>query len=644
MAVDAYIGRVLMGQFQLQAQAGRGAMGTVYRARQLNMDRTVAVKVLRGDLLKDTNAVHRFLREAQAAARLSHPNIVTVHLVGESEAGVPFIVMEYIEGQTLSELCEREHVLDPVRALRIARQIASALGEAHGQGIVHRDLKPENILLDARRAPADFIKVFDFGIAKLLGGEGGEIAQLTRDGTIFGTPHYIAPEQAAGKEVDGRADLYSLGVILYRMCTGQLPFDGGSGMQVLMRHVRDAPPRPRSVRPELPDRVEQLIMTALAKDRDQRFPNAERMVAAIDAVENSLVGAPVRAIDPGKTLMGVTLPRQSDSRPIVMPARTHESGPALVAVAAPLDDDPSRTRPGEASLEQWSTAGEGEIASTGRFDAGDAGMWEEERPSSRRGAKLAGVVIGAVALSGLAFWALSGRTATDKKETAPPPSVVTDARPPLVEEHVASAGPFAMRVGFESAPSASAPTRLRVTLGDANGRLVSDAAIEVGVRGSGREELQPMRADADAYVADLTFHAPGRHHIRVSAEPRVGKRFAANFDVEVIGSAARPVPTAPRAVEEAPARTPRPHRERSPADPAAPDDTLPVTVIPGGGPPDTAPILPRSLGPAPGSLPGGKQPAARKPAPPPPPPPEPAVDDSSDPPADPYQVLDKKKR
>ena len=361
MTVDPYVGRVLMGQFQLQAQAGRGAMGTVYRARQMNMDRTVAVKVLRGDLLKDTNAVQRFLREAQAAARLSHPNIVTVHLVGESEAAVPFIVMEYIEGQTLGELCEREHVLDPVRALRIARQIASALGEAHGQGIVHRDLKPENILLDARRSPADFIKVFDFGIAKLLGGEGGEIAQLTRDGTIFGTPHYIAPEQAAGKEVDGRADLYSLGVILYRMCTGQLPFEGGSGMQVLMRHVQDAPPRPRSLRPELPERVEQLIMIALDKDRDHRFANAERMVAAIDAAENALMGAQPRPVDPGQTLMGVVLPSRSGTQPIASAPRA--TGPRALAplavsasadTARAADDDPSRTRPGEAGLESQS--------------------------------------------------------------------------------------------------------------------------------------------------------------------------------------------------------------------------------------------------------------------------------------------------
>ena len=297
-SVDPYIGKVLMGHIEIGELAGRGAMGTVYKATQTNMARTVAVKILRRDLLEAPGAVPRFLREARAAARLSHPNIVTVHLVGETDDGVPYMVMEFVDGWSLATLCEKEHVLDFGRAIKITRQIASALGEAHAHGIVHRDLKPENILLVDKRRDTDFVKVLDFGIAKIIR---DELSQgLSRDGTIFGTPHFIAPEQAAGTEVDARADLYSLGVILFRMVTGQLPFDGTSGMQVLMRHLKDAPPKPRSVNPAVPVALEKIILRALEKDRGERWQDAEELIGALDDVEKNLEDD-----NPGRTLFGV---------------------------------------------------------------------------------------------------------------------------------------------------------------------------------------------------------------------------------------------------------------------------------------------------------------------------------------------------
>ncbi|HEX2571645.1 MAG TPA: serine/threonine-protein kinase [Polyangia bacterium] len=329
--MDPLLGKVLMGHIELTAVAGRGAMGTVYRAVQTNMGRPVAVKVLRADLLDAPGAVARFLREARAAARLSHPNIVTVHLVGETDQGVPYIVMEFVDGESLDTLCQREGKLVPKRALKLARQIASALGEAHSQGIIHRDLKPENILVLDRRRETDFVKVLDFGIAKILRDENQ--SALSRDGSIFGTPHYIAPEQASGAEIDARADLYSLGVILFRMVTGRLPFEGASGMEVLMRHVREKPPSPRTFVPGLSRAIEALILRALEKERGERWQDAEAFLAALDAITDEVED------DPGRTIHGVApfgLTRSAPSPgPAPAAAVPAQAPPPVVRTPAP---------------------------------------------------------------------------------------------------------------------------------------------------------------------------------------------------------------------------------------------------------------------------------------------------------------------
>src|SRR5581483_3625326 len=235
------------------------AMGTVYRAYQRTMDRVVAVKILRRELLKEPEVVRRFLREARAAAKLQHPNIVTVHLVGETDDGVPFLVMEHVDGVSLEMICEAQGAQPASRVVALGRQIASALAEAHAVGIIHRDLKPANILVTDRSRTPDQVKVLDFGIAKIV--QGADQSLVTRDGVIFGTPHYIAPEQAAGGDIDQRADLYSLGVILFRLSTGRLPFEGSQGMQVVLKHLREAPPRPRQIAPEMPPALEQLILS-----------------------------------------------------------------------------------------------------------------------------------------------------------------------------------------------------------------------------------------------------------------------------------------------------------------------------------------------------------------------------------------------
>lgn len=229
---DPLVGRVLDGRYRIEVALGRGAMGVVYRACQLGVDRPVAIKVLHGELCARPTIVRRFHREARAMARLDHSGIATVYAVGESEEGQPFFVMEYVEGRPLSDYAKRP--LAPDVARKIVAQVARALAHAHSAGIVHRDLKPANILIDSAGDDVR-VKVLDFGIAKLLAAE-GESEDLTRAGELFGTPQYLSPEQAVGGEVDARSDLYSLGVVLFELMTGNLPF-GGDGMSVLVEHL-----------------------------------------------------------------------------------------------------------------------------------------------------------------------------------------------------------------------------------------------------------------------------------------------------------------------------------------------------------------------------------------------------------------------
>ena len=286
---DPYLGQVLIGQIEIMARCGEGAMGTVYRGWQRAVERQVAVKILRRDLMQHSQVVERFKREAHAIARLSHPNIVTVYLVGETEQGVPFLAMEFIDGVSLDQLCESAAPFAPERALYIAKQVASALAEAHGQGIVHRDLKPANVLLSERRGVDDFVTVLDFGIAKVQVAR--DESNLTQSGAIFGTPFYLSPEQAEGREVDHRCDLYSLAVMLYEMSTGRVPFDADSGVQILVQHIKESPRPPREIVPQLPQQLETLILRGMSKHPGERWASAEELLQALMAVEGQLFGS-----------------------------------------------------------------------------------------------------------------------------------------------------------------------------------------------------------------------------------------------------------------------------------------------------------------------------------------------------------------
>ena len=262
-------------------------MATVYLVKHVHMHKTFALKLLHADAMESTDIVARFEREAVASANIDHPNIARATDFGRIPEGACFLVLEYIEGPRLRDVIE-QGPMSPRRALQVTRQVLSGLGAAHRLGFVHRDLKPENVMLLQRPDGSETAKVLDFGIARANAhGQGAAaIPQLTLLGTIFGTPEYMPPEQARGMTVDGRADLYGVGVMLFEMIAGQRPFDG-KPMELLTKHVLVTPPTLTSSRMKLPKEVRALVETLLQKDPDDRYADAD---AALEAVASARGG------------------------------------------------------------------------------------------------------------------------------------------------------------------------------------------------------------------------------------------------------------------------------------------------------------------------------------------------------------------
>lgn len=267
------IGREVGGRYRILAKLGEGGMGAVYRAEQISLKRIIALKVLKPELSSEPGLVRRFNAEATLAAKLNHPNTVTLFDFGQDDDGSLFIAMEYIEGKSLRQVLVKDGPLAPDRALAITSQICNSLSDAHATGIVHRDLKPDNVMLFVRGRQSEAVSVLDFGIAKLRD-EHGNITQqpMTQAGDILGTPQYMAPEQIRGDRVDARTDVYALGVMLYEIMTARLPFEGATVMALLSKHLTDTPVAPTARRPELaiPEPISQLIMRCLAKSPDDR--------------------------------------------------------------------------------------------------------------------------------------------------------------------------------------------------------------------------------------------------------------------------------------------------------------------------------------------------------------------------------------
>jgi len=279
------------GKYKIIEKVGRGGFADVYKAVDTTLDRTVALKFLEPRLLLEPTFVERFQREAKLAANLKHPNVVMIHEFGW-EAGTVYMAMEFLEGQPLKEVILKERALPPKRIVNMVGQMASALDYAHGRGLVHRDIKPSNIMVGAD----DHLTVMDFGIAKAA-----TLTALTATGRIFGTPEYMSPEQAEGEEEpDARSDIYSLGVVVYKMFTGKVPFSGTTPLSIMRGHTDKPLPRPSEINPDVPPAVEAVLLKALAKKREERYQSAGEMAAALKQAVSGAMAEPVPAPPPAK--------------------------------------------------------------------------------------------------------------------------------------------------------------------------------------------------------------------------------------------------------------------------------------------------------------------------------------------------------
>jgi serine/threonine protein kinase len=318
------VGTLLSQRYRLDAKVGTGGMSTVYRAFDTVLERQVAIKLMHREIAGDSDQLERFRREARAVAQLNHPHVVGVIDAGEEEGGedgfsTPYIVFEYVEGETLKDRIRRNGKLGVSESIAYAIEIARALGAAHASLIVHRDVKPQNVLVDEEGAA----KVTDFGIARSLAQEG-----LTADGRVLGTTDYVSPEQALGHVVSGQSDLYSLGIVLFEMLTGDVPFRGESQVAVAMKHVREDLPDVRARRPEVSAALAAVLDHATAKELDRRYPDAATLIADLEdvlAIETSRSGQ----VTGEATAVLRSLPENTRRR---LPLRTRRSTKAIVAL------------------------------------------------------------------------------------------------------------------------------------------------------------------------------------------------------------------------------------------------------------------------------------------------------------------------
>ena len=286
---DPLIGVTINDRFTIVSKIGAGGMGAVYRARQLGMNRDVAVKVLLRELTENEVVLRRFHLEALAVSKLKHPNTIQIFDFGETDDGLLYIAMELLEGRPLAKVLGDEKQVSVERALHIIEQTAKSLREAHSKGIVHRDLKPDNIFLQSVGEDGDFAKVLDFGVAKVAEGDGQQ-KTLTKAGSIFGTPKYMSPEQSRGGEIDARSDIYAMGIILYELLTGRVPFNADNPLGILIKHLQEQPPTFQQIRPDLviPEQVELFVHRMLAKAVDQRPQTAEAVIREIQNLRKAL--------------------------------------------------------------------------------------------------------------------------------------------------------------------------------------------------------------------------------------------------------------------------------------------------------------------------------------------------------------------
>ncbi|MBI1946218.1 MAG: serine/threonine protein kinase [Deltaproteobacteria bacterium] len=431
---DPLIGRVIDGRFTVQSVLGRGGMGVVYRAHQASLERSVALKVMAAaphdeeSGSREAEFQRRFFLEAATVARLKHPNTITVFDYGSSvvdDQRIFFIAMELLDGTPLSKLVSQGRALEPIRAVHIALQICRALREAHRAGIVHRDLKPGNVMIlrpeqgdDDDEGDGDFVKVLDFGLAKTRTFDGAKpIAGLTKSGSFMGSPRYSAPEQVEGRPVDARADIYSMGCLLYRLVSGKTPFDGQTPVEIMLKHLHDGVP-PLDV-DGLPETLERLVMECLEKDPAERPQSMDVVIQRLKLARAEL-GGPSSGV--------VVLSDERTSLPPQLPVSSLVDGGPLVDPSFSADELPppepelletALARPVARPVTAWPTPAREQTAPS--TVSPGALRLEDHTPSSRGGSRLsviarpprrpwaaiaAGIVLGLAICVGLIAWRL----------------------------------------------------------------------------------------------------------------------------------------------------------------------------------------------------------------------------------------------
>jgi serine/threonine protein kinase len=336
-AKDTFIGTTLNNRYLVQTKLGQGGFGAVYKGKQTIVGREVALKVLHPDMARDANLVARFRREGAVACNLRDAHTVTTYDFDQTPDGVLYIAMELLTGKSLHDIFYDEAPLPWRRVLRVLEQMCSSLGEAHRQGIVHRDIKPENVYLEDRPGTKDYVKVLDFGIAKIIRGDiGGNAApQLTATGQTLGTLEYMSPEQLMGKQLDGRSDIYAMGVLCFELVIGHLPFPDARGpAELIAAQLKKTPPMPSVANPagEIPPEADAIIMRMLEKDRSKRYQDVEELAVEIHDVLSG------RATGPTAALSSAVTPAPVFIAPMPVPA------PAPVALSPPTEP-PQQARP-----------------------------------------------------------------------------------------------------------------------------------------------------------------------------------------------------------------------------------------------------------------------------------------------------------
>ena len=515
---DTYLGTTVAGRYKILKKLGEGGMGVVYLAEHVFIEKKVAIKILSEDFARKADLVTRFMQEAKAASKIGHENIIDITDFGETASGSVFFVMEFLDGGDLAHTIRETGALELNRTVLIMNQICRALGAAHGKGIIHRDLKPENIYLVEREGRADFVKILDFGIAKIssLDNEGG--ARLTRTGMIFGTPEYMSPEQARGDRPDHRVDIYAAGCILYEMLTGDVPFHAETFMGVLTKHMFDAPMPPSQRVPHIyiPPALEAVVLKALAKDRDQRFQSMKEMAMAL---------AEAAGADPSQAWAGeasgvnIRLPETS-SQPIRLPTGAQ---PASTAAQATTTAPPATNPPTSATVP----------------------------PTKSRGGLLAALG-GVVALAGVgtvAYLKMRPDPATTQPPVVTPATPTPTPTPTPTTAPTTAPTPTATPTPVETPKPAAPPAKSLIVIGS----NPSEAEI---FNGPERLGVTPTKLELDATTAafDVVLKKKGYKEGKIHVQPDRNREYV--LDLQKAGGTSGSVKSTQPKTTTPPATTP----------------------------------------------------------------------------------------